>query len=63
MFVVFSSFIRRLYNKMKTNNNIVTLKISNGHKIWIFKELINGYKYIGIYDKNIQLNTERGGKI
>lgn len=35
------------------NNKIVRLKISNGHQIWIFKKLVNGYKYYGIYDKAI----------
>jgi len=47
---------------MKTNNNIVTLKISNGHQIWICKELINGYKYIEIYDKKVKGGMKNGNK-
>jgi len=39
------------------NENIVELKISNGHQIWICKKLINGYKYFGIYSKPV-----KGGK-
>ena len=39
---------------MKTNDDNITLKISNGHQVWICKKLVNGYNYIGIYDKKIK---------
>jgi len=41
------------------NDNIVYLKISNGHRIWIFKKPVNRFKYFGLYGKeDIQLNTQ-----
>ena len=33
---------------------IVKLKISNGHRIWIIKDVVNGYKYFGIYTKKVK---------
>ena len=35
----------------KLKDNIVYLKISSGHQIWIFKKPVNGYKYWGTYKK------------
>jgi len=33
---------------------IVKLKISNGHQIWIIKDVVEGYKYFGIYTKKVK---------
>lgn len=54
----------KLKNKMKSklNDNIIELKISNGHQIWIFKKLVNGYKYIGIYSKKIKMEVNKNGR-
>lgn len=40
--------------------NIVKLKISNGHQIWILKTLVNKYKYLGIYSKKIEKEEDNG---
>lgn len=37
----------------KIEKEIVYLKLSNGHQIWIRKGIKQGYKYFGIYTKPI----------
>jgi len=37
--------------KPKDEEEIVYLKISNGHQIWIFKKPISKMKYYGVYEK------------
>jgi len=41
--------------KQKSQDHIVYLKFSNGHRIWIIKEVTNGGKYFGIYKKPINM--------
>ena len=37
--------------KTEEQEEIVYLKISGGHQIWIFKKPLNNYKYYGTYKK------------
>lgn len=36
---------------MKLKSNIITMKFQNGHRIALFKKRVDGYKWIGVYQK------------
>ena len=40
--------------KKQKNESIVHLKYSNGHEVWVFKRLVNGFRYYGIYKNKIK---------
>lgn len=46
-------------NKNLLKDKVVHLKYINGHEIWVLKSLINGYKYLGIYDGKLKQKEKK----
>ena len=44
------------------SDKIVYLKVNNDHQIWIIKDVKLGYKYFGIYSKELKGGNQNGRK-